>query len=184
MAVENTAPLTWFITGASTGFGLALARIAITKGHNVIATSRDPSRVPELVSEIQGKGGKWLSLDVDDKDAYRIIDRLEAEGTAIDVLVNNAGRSLHGPAESIAEDEVRSQMETSYFGPYRLIRAVVPHMRTRRRGLILNFGSGAGVDGRDSMAPYAAGKAAMDSKSDAVATGSWAIPMADAFQVY
>lgn len=164
MANGSSSPLTWFITGASSGFGLALARLALAKGHNVIATSRDPSRIPELVSEIEGKGGQWLKLDVDDKEAYQLVEKLEAEGTAIDVLVNNAGRSLHGPVESITEDEARSQMETAYFGPYRLIKAVVPRMRARRRGLILNFGSGAGVDGRDSMGPYAAGKAAMDSK--------------------
>lgn len=164
MAFSNKTPLTWFITGAASGFGLALTRLALAKGHRVIATSRDPSRIPELVSEVQKEGGQWLSLDVNDKDAYQLIEKLEAEGTAIDVLVNNAGRSLHGPAESIAEDEVASQMETHYFGPYRLIRAVVPHMRARRQGLILNFSSGAGVDGRDSMGAYAASKAAMDGK--------------------
>lgn len=162
MTSSEKTPLTWFITGASTGFGLALTRLALARGHKVIATSRDPSRIPELVAQVRQKGGDWLSLDVDDGAAHEVIGRLEARGTAIDVLVNNAGRSLHGPAESIAEDEVRSQMETQYFGPYRLIRAVVPHMRARRRGLILNFGSGAGVNGRDSMGAYAASKAAMD----------------------
>lgn len=165
MTSSEKQPLTWFITGASTGFGLALTRLALARGHKVIATSRDPSRVPELVAEVRQKGGDWLSLNVDDGAAHEVIGRLEAQGTAIDVLVNNAGRSLHGPAESIAEDEVRSQMETQYFGPYRLIRAVVPHMRARRRGLILNFGSGAGVNGRDSMGAYAASKAAMDGKN-------------------
>lgn len=179
MASGGGSPLTWLITGASSGFGLALARLAQAKGHNVIATSRDPSRIPELVSEIEGKGGQWLKLDVDDREAPQLIEKLEGEGTAIDVLVNNAGRSLHGPVESITEDEARSQMETAYFGPYRLIKAVVPRMRARRRGLILNFGSGAGVDGRDSMGPYAAGKAAMDSKLKLPQHARWGYWIAD-----
>lgn len=156
--------MTWLITGASSGFGLALTRLALTHGHKVIATSRDPSRVPDLVSEVEKQGGQWLALDVDDLNTPQLVEKLEAQGTSIDVLVNNAGRSLHGPAESITDDEARGQMETLFFGPYRLIRAVVPGMRVRRRGLIVNIGSGAGVDGRDSMGPYAAGKAAIDGK--------------------
>jgi NADP-dependent 3-hydroxy acid dehydrogenase YdfG len=166
MAPWDPPSLTWLITGASGGFGLALTRIALSHGHKVIATSRDPSRIPDLVAEVEEKGGQWLALDVDDKHTPALVEKLEAQGTTIDVLINNAGRSLHGPAESITEEEVRSQVETLYFGPYRLIRAVVPHMRARRRGMIVNIGSGAGVDGRESMGAYAGGKAAMDGKSD------------------
>ncbi|KAL2673959.1 hypothetical protein Neosp_012405 [[Neocosmospora] mangrovei] len=154
--------LTWFITGAASGFGLELTRLALANGHNVIATSRNPAKVPELVSEIEANGGRWLTLDVDDPNGGLVIDKLEEEGTGIDILVNNAGWSIHGPVESFPEDEVRRQMETVYFGPYRLIRAVLPHMRQRRQGLILNIGSGAGVGGRESMGIYAAAKAAMD----------------------
>lgn len=164
MGYWNSSPVTWFITGAASGFGLQLTRLALSNGHKVIATSRNPSRNPDLVAEVESHGGKWLPLDVDDANSGSVIEKLEAEGTAIDVLVNNAGWSLHGPAESITDDEARRQMETMYFGPYRLLRAVVPRMRTRRRGLILNISSGAGVNGRDSMGPYAASKAAMDGK--------------------
>jgi NAD(P)-dependent dehydrogenase (short-subunit alcohol dehydrogenase family) len=156
--------LTWLITGAASGFGLELCRLVLARGHRLIATSRNPAKVPDIVAEIEGHDGRgrWVKLDVDDADSASIIEQLEEEGEKIDVLVNNAGWSLHGPAECFAEDEVRRQMETMYFGPYRLIRAVLPHMRSRRRGLILNFGSGAGVNGRDSMGIYAASKAAMD----------------------
>lgn len=162
MTSWKNSKLTWFITGAASGFGLELTRLALANGHNVIATSRNPAKVPELVSEIEGKGGRWLTLDVDDPNGGLVIDKLEEEGTGIDILVNNAGWSIHGPVESFPEDEVRRQMETVYFGPYRLIRAVLPHMRQRRQGLILNIGSGAGVGGRESMGIYAAAKAAMD----------------------
>ncbi|KPM41737.1 hypothetical protein AK830_g4850 [Neonectria ditissima] len=162
MGSWNSSKLTWLITGAASGFGLELTRLALSKGHNVIATSRNPTKVPDLVSEIESNGGRWLTLDVDDLNGGSIIDSLEAEGTSIDILVNNAGWSIHGPAESFSEDEVRRQMETVFFGPYRLIRAVVPYMRQRRQGLIINIGSGAGVGGRESMGIYGASKAAMD----------------------
>ncbi|UPK95775.1 hypothetical protein LCI18_006710 [Fusarium solani-melongenae] len=151
MTSWNASKLTWFITGAVSGFGLELTRLALANGHNVIATSRNPAKVPELVSEIESKGGRWLTLDVDDPNGGLVIEKLEKEGTGIDIL-------------SFPEDEVRRQMETVYFGPYRLIRAVLPHMRKRRQGLILNIGSGAGVGGRESMGIYAAAKAAMDGK--------------------
>ena len=72
------------------------------------------------------------------------------------------GWSVHGPVESFPEEEVRRQMETVFFGPYRLIRAVLPYMRQRRQGLILNISSGAAIGGRESMGIYAASKAAMD----------------------
>jgi NAD(P)-dependent dehydrogenase (short-subunit alcohol dehydrogenase family) len=72
---------------------------------------------------------------------------------------------MHGPAESFTKQEVKAQMETVYFGPYRLIRAVVPGMRIRRRGIVVALGSGAGVDGRPSMGIYGAAKAALEGKS-------------------
>ncbi|KAK7413972.1 hypothetical protein QQX98_007155 [Neonectria punicea] len=165
MTSWKSSKLTWFITGAASGFGLELTRLALSKGHNVIATSRNPTKVPDLVSEIEGKGGRWLTLDVDDPNGGSIIENSEAEGTNIDILVNNAGWSIHGPVESFPEEEVRRQMETVFFGPYRLIRAVVPYMRQRRRGLVINIGSGAGVGGRESMGVYAASKAAMDGRT-------------------
>lgn len=166
MSRWNPPKLTFLITGCSSGFGLALTRLALSH-HTVIATSRNPQRVPHLVAEVEAHAGsRFLALDVDDPArGAALVDDLEAQGVAIDVLVNNAGWSIHGPAESFADEEVRRQMETVFFGPYRLLRAVVPHMRRRRRGMVVNIGSGAGVDGRESMGAYAASKAAMDGTS-------------------
>lgn len=155
-------PLTWLITGCSSGFGLALTREVQSHGHTVIATSRNPSRTPELVAEVEGKGGKWLALDVTAPDCGKLVDDLERGGTHIDVLVNNAGGSIHGVVEQLSEEEARSQMELLYFGPYRLIRAVLPYVRKRRFGVIVNISSGAGLEGRESMGVYAAAKAALD----------------------
>jgi len=155
-------PLTWLITGCSSGFGLSLTRTAQAGGHTVIATSRNPSRTPALVAEVEGKGGKWLQLDVDSPTSAQVVEDLETSGQQIDVLVNNAGFSIHSPVEAFAEEELRAQMETMYFGPLRLIRAVVPHMRRRRFGVVVNISTGAALEGRDSMGAYAGAKAALD----------------------
>ncbi|TLD11869.1 hypothetical protein PspLS_11289 [Pyricularia sp. CBS 133598] len=156
-------PLTFLVTGCSSGLGLALCRAIQSAGHVVIATSRNPSRTPSLVSEIESAGGRWLPLDVDSPEAgKKLIDGLEEDGTAVDVLINNAGWSIHHAVEQFEEDEVRDQFETVFFGPYRVIRAVVPHMRRRRFGVVVNISSGAGLEGRESMGVYAGAKAAMD----------------------
>jgi NAD(P)-dependent dehydrogenase (short-subunit alcohol dehydrogenase family) len=141
----------------------------LAHGHNLIATSRNPSRTPALVAEIEsqshpgGGSGRWLPLDVDDPAAGpALIDKLESEGTQIDVLVNNAGFSIHAPVETLTEEELRRMMETMYFGPARLIRAVVPYMRERRFGVVVSMSTGAGLEGRESMGGYAGAKAAVD----------------------
>ncbi len=156
-------PLTWLITGSSSGLGLSLVRLVQAHGHIAIATSRNPSRTPDLVSEVESKGGRWLQLDVDDrKSGDIVVDLEEKHGVIIDVLVNNAGWSVHNSAEQLTEDEIRAQVETLYLGPYRLMRAAVPYMRRRRYGVIVNISSGAGLEGRETMGSYAAGKAALD----------------------
>ncbi|OBT87206.1 hypothetical protein VE02_04856, partial [Pseudogymnoascus sp. 03VT05] len=172
MSTTFTMPnrqLTWLITGCSSGFGLALTKIVQSHGHKVIATSRNPSRTPELAAEVENKGGKWLKLDVGDPNCAHVIKDLEASGQKIDVLVNNAGSSIHACVEQFTEDEVRSQMESMYFGPARLIREAIAHMRGRRFGIVVNMSSGAGLEGRESMGAYAPAKAALDSVSKVLA---------------
>lgn len=156
-------PLTWLITGCSSGLGLSLARAAQSNGHTVLATSRQPSRTPDLVSEITQNGGEWHTLDVDSPTAAsELVSKLESAGHKIDVLVNNAGYAILGAVEQFSDEELRAQMETVYFGPSRLIKSVVPGMRERRFGVVVNVSSGAGLEGRESMGAYAAAKAAMD----------------------
>lgn len=157
-----TSKLTWLITGCSSGFGLSLTRVAQAAGHRVIATSRNPSRTPELADEIESKGGKWVRLDVDSPGSGNVIDELERSGEQIDVLVNNAGYAIYAPIETATEEEVRAQMETMYFGPLRLIRAVLPYMRRRKSGVIVNISSGASLDGIPTMGVYAGAKAGLD----------------------
>ncbi|KAI8628972.1 NAD(P)-binding protein [Xylariaceae sp. FL1651] len=172
MAVTFTAPnkkLTWLITGCSSGFGLSLGRIVQAAGHTLIATSRHPSRTPELVSEVESKGGKWFQLDVDDLNSADFVNGLEESGVEIDVLINNAGFAIFSPVETTTEDELRAQMDTMYFGPLRLIRAVIPHMRTRNFGVIANFSSGAALDGYNTMGPYAGAKGGLDALTKVLA---------------
>ncbi|KAI1837887.1 hypothetical protein DTO006G1_3874 [Penicillium roqueforti] len=162
-------PLVWLITGCSSGLGLALARAAQSNGHKVLATSRQPSRTPEIVSEITQNGGEWHTLDVDSPTAAsELVSKLESTHK-IDVLVNNAGYAILGAVEQFSDKELRAQMETVYFGPNRLIRAIVPGMRERRFGVVVNVSSGAGVEGRESMGAYASAKAAMDGLCKALA---------------
>ena len=158
----TTTELTWLITGCSSGFGLSLARAAQAGGHRVIATSRNPSQTPELVTEIESQGGKWVQLNVDSHDSGNVIRELESAGEHIDILVNNAGYTIYAPIETVEEEEVRNQMETMYFGPLRLIRAVLPYMRQRKSGLIVNMSSGASLDGLPTMGVYAGAKAGLD----------------------
>ena len=167
MATVFTMPkkkLTWLITGCSSGFGLSLTRIAQAGGHRVLATSRNPARTPELVAEVESKGGKWLKLDVNSLSSGEFVDELENSGEQIDVLVNNAGYSIHAPVETFTEDEIRAQMETMYFAPLRLIRSVLPNMRKRRFGIIVNMSTGASLQARDGMGGYAGAKAGLDGK--------------------
>ncbi|KAI8960355.1 putative short-chain oxidoreductase [Daldinia sp. FL1419] len=154
--------LTWLITGCSSGFGLALTRLAQANGHKVIATSRNPGRTPELVEEITKKGGEWIRLNQDEQDCGRVVEDVEARGIAIDILVNSAGIGMTGPAECFSEEEVRQVMETNFFGPYRLMRAAAPYMRKRRSGMIVNFSSGSGMEAVQSLGVYGASKAALD----------------------
>ncbi|KAI1366446.1 hypothetical protein F5Y08DRAFT_301178 [Xylaria arbuscula] len=154
--------LTWLITGCSSGLGLSLVRIIQANGHKVIATSRDPSRTPDLVREVESNGGRWLRLDVNDPSSGKLVEELENSGERIDVLVNNAGYSIHAPVETYTEDELHAQMETMYFGPLRLIRAVLPYQRERGYGVIVNCSSGAALEGQGSMGAYAGAKAGLD----------------------
>lgn len=168
---EPKKSLTWLITGSSSGFGLSLSLLALSQGHTVIATSRSPHPPPALLSLLSsqnpeggsGNKSKWLSLDVTSSNTPQLIEDLSRSGYEIDVLVNNAGFCIISPVETATEDELRSQMDTLYFGPLRLIRAVLPLMRKRRQGTIVNISSGAALEGAPSMGGYAGAKAALDS---------------------
>lgn len=168
----STEPQTWLITGSSSGFGLLLARTILARGHNVIATSRNPSRTPEYVKEVESTArGKWLTLDVT-ADAATIKTTIQEAHKLfgrIDVLINNAGYSVLGAAEDIPEDQAKAQFEVNLWGAIRVTQATLPIMRAQRSGTIVMLSSIAGIQAAPSCAVYAASKFALEGWSEALA---------------
>jgi NAD(P)-dependent dehydrogenase (short-subunit alcohol dehydrogenase family) len=160
------------ITGTSTGIGLATALASARAGHQVHATMRDPARAPEL-AQIAAKERlpiKISAMDVDSDSSVReVIAGIYKNGGGIDVLVNNAGIERRGSIEELPFNEFRAVMETNYFGAIRCIQAVVPHMRKRGAGCIINVSSVAGRISSSPMAPYTASKWALEALSEALA---------------
>ncbi|OJJ64708.1 hypothetical protein ASPSYDRAFT_54154 [Aspergillus sydowii CBS 593.65] len=159
----------WFITGASSGFGLDLALLALQSGHKVIGTVRNASRASAAVSAIKAKGGEILELDVTKAESVPVVvEQANAIYGGIDVLVNNAGYSLLGAVEDMKEEEVKLQMETNFFGPFRLIKAFLPTLRSRGNSTIVNISSIAGQDAQPTCGLYAASKFALEALSEAL----------------
>jgi len=165
---SNTTPV-WFITGCSTGFGHELAKLVLARGWRAVVTARDASRVAGLV---QGAEERGLALSLDVVDAAQVKDAVkQAEDRfgRIDVLVNNAGYGYQSSIEEGEDDEIRAQFDANVFGLFALTRAVLPGMRERRQGHILNITSVAGFVGFPGSGYYAASKHAVEGFSDALA---------------
>lgn len=151
------------ITGCSSGFGLGAARLLAERGDVVYATVRDLERATELVAA-RGGGLPISILPLDVRDAQRaeeVVRQIVDEG-GIDGLVNNAGVSMYAAMEESSIDQARAMMETNYFGPLRLIKLVLPHMRRQGHGRIVNVSSGAGYMPVPYVSTYTATKHALD----------------------
>ncbi len=159
----------WMITGCSSGLGREFARAALRRGCCVVATARDPHKIADLVVGNEAKA-KALALDVTSADQIRRAVA-EAEGVfgRIDVLVNNAGYGYMAAVEEGKENGVRAQFETNFFGLAAMIRAVLPGMRARRCGAIVNISSVGGLRGLAGSGYYAATKFAVEGLSEALA---------------
>jgi NAD(P)-dependent dehydrogenase (short-subunit alcohol dehydrogenase family) len=157
---------TVLITGASSGFGKATALYLARQGHSVVATSRSPARLDDLAVLARQEALTIVTRTIDISDPASVTKNVPAilsEVGDLDVLVNNAGYSLWGCWESLTLDEVTSQFATNFFGQLTMIQAILPHMRERRKGLIINVGSMAAHIGRPAGGAYAASKAALAS---------------------
>lgn len=156
---------TVLITGCSSGVGRAAAYAFLDDEWRVYATARNPADIEKL-----GEAGCDIStLDVTDPDdVERVVGRIVDERGRIDTLVNNAGYGQHGPLEDVDDERLRTQFDVNLFGPHRLIRAVLPHMRERERGTIVNVSSFAGRLAAPGMGAYAASKHAIEGYSDAL----------------
>ena len=151
------------ITGCSTGIGRATALHLASRGFAGYATARQP----ETLEELGRAGCRTLRLDVTDETSMReALDAVEGDGRIVDVLVNNAGYGLEGAIEELSLDDIRAQFETNLFGPTRLTQMVLPAMRKRRRGRIVNVSSVGGRITTPGTGAYHASKHALEALSD------------------
>jgi NAD(P)-dependent dehydrogenase (short-subunit alcohol dehydrogenase family) len=159
----------WLITGCSTGFGRELAKLVLERGWCAVVTARDPQKIQDLTAGTDGRG---LALKLDVTDSAQVaeaVKKAEATFGKIDVLVNNAGFGYMAAVEEGADDEVRAMFETNFFGLVDLTRAVLPGMRQRRSGHIVNISSIGGFVGFPSSGYYNATKFAVEGLSEALA---------------
>tara|TARA_R110000782_G_C14819243_1_gene413926 strand:- start:28926 stop:29774 length:849 start_codon:yes stop_codon:yes gene_type:complete len=163
------ADAVWFITGCSKGFGRSLAEQALSAGYRVVATARRAEDVEDLASRYPDR---VLTLALDVTNAVQI-DAAVASATerfgAIDVLVNNAGYIYLGAIEEGEEEDVRALFETNLFAPVALIKAVLPTMRARRKGHIVNISSIGGLITFPGSGYYNMVKAGVEALSDVLA---------------
>ena len=166
MALNDNA--VWFITGCSTGFGRELAQLVLKRGGRAVVTARDADRVRDLTTGYDDRA-LALSLDVTNNDQIKAaVAQAEERFGAIDVLVNNAGYGYQSSIEEGVDAEIRAQFDTNVFGLAAMTRAVLPGMRARRRGHIVNISSQAGFIGFEGSGYYAATKHAVEALSDSL----------------
>jgi NAD(P)-dependent dehydrogenase (short-subunit alcohol dehydrogenase family) len=159
----------YLITGCSSGFGSSIAQYLLEHGQIVIATARNQSTVSHFQEKYPDRA---LSLPLDITDQVSVDAAIEASlkrFQRIDVLINNAGNAIYGLAEFTSENEIRSQMETNFFGTVRLTQAVLPIMRKQSSGNIIQFSSVSGQNGSTCLPFYCASKFALEGFSEALA---------------
>jgi NAD(P)-dependent dehydrogenase (short-subunit alcohol dehydrogenase family) len=153
---------TWLITGCSTGLGRAFAEAVLDRGHNAVVTARDVAKVQDLADKYPGTA-LALPLDVtDDGQVTAAVEAAEKRFGAVDVLVNNAGYGYRAAVEEGEDDAVRQLFDTHVFGTVRTIKAVLPGMRARRTGTIVNLSSIGARICPEGSGYYAAVKAAIE----------------------
>ena len=162
---ESRKPV-WFITGCSTGFGRQIAKHVLELGYRVVVTSRDPGDVQDL----KDLGDALiLKLDVTDRSqAEAAVQTAEEHYGGIDVLVNNAGIGYFAAVEESSETEVRKMFDVNVFGLSRMIHLVLPGMRNRRQGFIVNLSSIAGLRSFPALGYYNATKFAVEGLSESL----------------
>ncbi|MGI4894348.1 MAG: oxidoreductase [Janthinobacterium lividum] len=153
---------TWFITGCSTGLGRALAEAVLARGDNAVVTARDVSRVRGLA---EAHPGTALALPLDVTDPAQVSETVRTAQErfgAIDVLVNNAGYGYRAAVEEGDEVDVQQLFATNFFGAVAMVKAVLPAMRERRSGAIVNISSIGAQICPPGSGYYAASKAALE----------------------
>ena len=158
----------WFITGCSTGLGRALAERVLERGERAVLTARDPAKLADLTAPY-GDRALALGLDVTDTATIdRALSAAEEKFGRIDVLVNNAGYGYFSAIEAGEDAEIRRQFETNVFGLYALTQRVLPAMRARRSGHIINVSSVGGLVAFPATGYYHASKFAVEAFSESL----------------
>lgn len=163
------SPKTWFITGASSGFGTAFAEYALERGDNVVATARSVAKLDALVARAPDR---VLAVKLDVTKAAEIqpaVDAALRRFGRIDFLFNNAGYGVVGAVEETSDAELRAVMDTNFFGAVAVTRAVLPVMRAQRSGAIVNISSMGGQMSFEGVSAYSATKFALEGMSEALA---------------
>lgn len=158
---------TWFITGASRGFGALVADLALRRGDAVVATARNPRNVTDRLGEHPNLLAAALDV-TDEAQAKAAVDAAIARFGSIDVLLNNAGFGLMGAVEEATAAEVEAVYRTNVFGLLNVTRAMLRHMRARRSGRILNISSIGGYRGAAGFGVYSSTKFAVEGLSEAL----------------
>ena len=163
------APRTWLITGCSSGFGRRLAEVALERGDAFVATARRPQALGDLVA-LAPERVLAIALDVSSPAAIgAAVAAAEERFRGVDVLVNNAGFGSVGAIEEVEPEHLRDVMETMFFGPVALTRAVLPAMRARGSGAIVQMSSMGGQLSPPGFGAYCAAKFALEAASEALA---------------
>ncbi|NAS13744.1 oxidoreductase [Poritiphilus flavus] len=159
----------WFITGASSGFGRAMAEYATSQGYKVVATARRKEKLDEL-AQTSPEQIKAISMDVTNRDQVKkgVQEALDAFGQ-VDVLINNAGYGIVGALEETPEEEFRKQMETNFFGAVSVTQELLPQLRKQGSGAIVNMSSMGGNMSFGGFSAYSASKFALEGASEALA---------------
>lgn len=166
--MSETEKPVWFITGCSTGFGRELAKQLLENNYRVVVTARDVSKIEDL-AKINSNNALALALDVTNEAQVKdAVQKAEAHFGSIDVLVNNAGFGYFGAIEESEEQEVRQMFETNFWGLSNMTRAVLPEMRARRTGFIVNVSSIGGFVAFPTVGFYNATKFAVNGFSEAL----------------
>ncbi|WGR63583.1 SDR family NAD(P)-dependent oxidoreductase (plasmid) [Paracoccus ferrooxidans] len=158
----------WFITGASSGFGKALAEAVLARGDSAVLTARRAAPLQEIAA---GHGDRALALQLDVTDAAargRALAQATGQFGRIDVLANIAGAGSYGALEEFTPEQIRAQMELNFFAAAELSRAVLPQMRARKSGHILNLTSIAGLVAFPGSGLYNASKFALEGFTEAL----------------
>lgn len=150
------------ITGGSSGIGKSIGEYLLQKGFTVYGTSRNPQNIASTSIPL-------LAMDVRNTESIQsAIKELITQTNRIDILINNAGVGITGPLEEIPTAEIKNNFETNFFGPIEVMKAVLPHMRAQRSGLIINITSIAGYMGLPYRSIYSASKGALELITEAL----------------